>query len=157
MHATTYQITPQQGQENPEQLDKAEWLLTNGLGGFAMGTPAGVPTRRYHGLLIASLRPPVNRIMALSSIAETVILAPGTRAQVHHDLCCFRFAPDTLHPRGDRLITRFWNDTGVHWAFQAGGVKVTKSVHLVRHQPTVVISYQIETPAPARLLLRPPE
>lgn len=155
MHATTYQITPQQGQENPEQLDKAEWLLTNGLGGFAMGTPAGVPTRRYHGLLIASLRPPVNRIMALASIAETVILAPGTRAQAHHDLSCFRFAPDTLHPRGDRLITRFWNDTGVHWAFQAGGVKVTKSVHLVRHQPTVIISYQIETPAPARLLLRP--
>ena len=40
-----------------------EWLVTNGIGGFAMGTVPGVLTRRYHGLLIAALEPPLGRTL----------------------------------------------------------------------------------------------
>jgi glycogen debranching enzyme len=49
---------------------KIEWLETNGTGAFAMGTVAGLNTRRYHALLLASLRPPVQRYVLLSRVEE---------------------------------------------------------------------------------------
>jgi predicted glycogen debranching enzyme len=53
---------------------KREWLETNGIGGFASSTESGMNTRRYHGLLVAALHPPVGRMVLLSKIEETVIL-----------------------------------------------------------------------------------
>src|SRR3954452_6423756 len=49
-----------------------EWIVTNGLGGYASGTVCGVPTRRYHGLLIAALPSPLGRTMMLNRLAERV-------------------------------------------------------------------------------------
>ena len=51
-----------------DRSSKLEWLETNGLGGFASGTVSGANTRRYHGLLTASLRPPVERYLLLSKL-----------------------------------------------------------------------------------------
>jgi predicted glycogen debranching enzyme len=48
-----------------------EWLVTNGIGGYASGTAAGFLSRRYHGLLIAALRPPLERTLLLSKLDET--------------------------------------------------------------------------------------
>src|SRR5262249_10067404 len=48
-----------------------EWLVTNGIGGFASGTLSGLLTRRYHGLLIAALKPPLGRTLLASKLAET--------------------------------------------------------------------------------------
>ncbi|MGQ0628211.1 MAG: glycogen debranching enzyme N-terminal domain-containing protein, partial [Phycisphaerales bacterium] len=53
------------GASNTDLLAGTEWLLTNGHGGFAMGTAIGAMARRYHGMLIASLQPPTHRVMAL--------------------------------------------------------------------------------------------
>ena len=55
-----------------EQLLSREWLLTNGLGAYSSSTVIGCPTRRYHGLLVGSLTPPANRILALSNCLEVV-------------------------------------------------------------------------------------
>ena len=55
---------------DPELFLTREWLLTNGLGGYASGTISGILTRRYHGLLIASLPAPLGRIVMLSQLAE---------------------------------------------------------------------------------------
>ena len=60
-----------------ELLDK-EWLLTNDRGSYASGTVLGCNTRRYHGLLVASLHPPVERMVMLSNLLETVSLAVAT-------------------------------------------------------------------------------
>src|SRR5215208_7299570 len=49
-----------------------EWLLTNGLGGYASSTVVGCNTRRYHGLLVAATLPPVGRVMAVNRIGEIV-------------------------------------------------------------------------------------
>src|SRR5262245_36937748 len=57
---------------DPEALATREWLVTNGLGGYASGTVPGVVTRRYHGLLIAALPAPFGRIVMLSHVAEQV-------------------------------------------------------------------------------------
>ena len=50
-----------------------EWLITNGIGGYASSSICGANTRKYHGLLVASLNPPTNRRVLLSKIEETII------------------------------------------------------------------------------------
>ncbi len=52
--------------------ESREWLVTNGIGGYASGTVGGSQTRRYHGLLIAALQPPVGRTLLVSAIDEIV-------------------------------------------------------------------------------------
>src|ERR1700757_3909959 len=51
--------------------EQREWLVTNGIGGFASGTVSGNSTRRYHGLLIAALHPPVGRTQLVAKVEET--------------------------------------------------------------------------------------
>src|ERR1051325_11637013 len=63
-----------------EPLVTREWLVTNGLGGYASGTVAGVATRRYHGYLVAALPPPFGRTMMLNHLTELVRLHDGTSA-----------------------------------------------------------------------------
>jgi predicted glycogen debranching enzyme len=60
---------------NLDSALKKEWLETNGLGGFASSTIVGLNTRRYHGLLTAATRPPVGRLVLLSKLEETLIVA----------------------------------------------------------------------------------
>ena len=62
---------------DPEPLLNREWLVTNGLGGYASGTVAGVATRRYHGLLVAALPAPLGRTMMLSHLSERLRLPDG--------------------------------------------------------------------------------
>src|SRR6516164_7164675 len=62
---------------HPEPLLNREWLVTNALGGYASGTIAGVPTRRYHGLLIAALPAPLGRTVMLGQVTELIRLQSG--------------------------------------------------------------------------------
>jgi glycogen debranching enzyme len=58
-----------------DAMPRREWLVTNGLGGYASGTVAGVVTRRYHGLLIASLPAPLGRMVMFNHLLERIRLA----------------------------------------------------------------------------------
>jgi predicted glycogen debranching enzyme len=148
-----------------EHAHATEWLLTSGQGGFAMGTVSGVPSRRYHGLLVASLRPPVNRLMTLSAMAETYVeqSSVGGGIERRSDLSSFRFSGGALHPRGVDYLTDFRKDHGVHWTYEIpaneafAGAKITKSVVLVRQRPAVLVKYTIENRSslPCRLTMRP--
>src|SRR4051812_38886273 len=62
---------------SPDVLLGREWLVTNGLGGYASNTVPGVPTRSYHGLLIAALPAPLGRMLLLAGISEQVRLPDG--------------------------------------------------------------------------------
>ncbi|MBL8958201.1 MAG: glycogen debranching enzyme N-terminal domain-containing protein [Myxococcaceae bacterium] len=75
---------------------EVEWLQTDGLGGFAMGTAAGMNTRRYHGWCV-SLRPPVERLVLLSRLEEDV---GGVELAVNQ-------YPGTIHPRGHERLVAF--------------------------------------------------
>src|SRR5712675_1147541 len=68
---------PPTASPDPESLVTREWLVTNGLGGYASGTVAGVMTRRYHGLLIAALSAPLGRTVMLSHVAEQLRSGDG--------------------------------------------------------------------------------
>src|SRR5436309_14749944 len=68
--------------EDARQLLQREWLVTNGLGGYASGTISGIVTWRYHGLLIAALPAPYGRMVMLNHLAEYLILPSGARLQI---------------------------------------------------------------------------
>ena len=72
-----------------------EWLVTKGLGGYAMGTPSGVPARAYHGLLIAALRPPVDRTMLVAGLEGSGAASVCGRADA--GLVCHRLPADPDH------------------------------------------------------------
>src|SRR5450631_2433099 len=59
-----------------------EWLVTNGLGGYASGTVAGIATRRFHGLLMAALPAPLGRTMMLAHVGEVIRLPDGRAAHL---------------------------------------------------------------------------
>ncbi|MEK7993499.1 MAG: amylo-alpha-1,6-glucosidase [Planctomycetota bacterium] len=118
-----------------ETLLAREWLLTNGRGGYASSTIAGCNTRGYHGLLIGSLRPPVNRVMALANCLETVTSGGNV-----FNLSTFEFA-DKFAPEGFSLLKRFRRDIGAHFDYEFEGVELTKSIYLLRDTDTVAIVY----------------
>src|ERR1700679_472441 len=75
-----------------------EWLLTNGLGGFAASTVVGCNTRRYHGLLCAATLPPVGRVMLLSRLGEILTLDQNNQSL---EFSVNQFG-NIFHPRGDQ-------------------------------------------------------
>src|SRR5450432_1840634 len=66
----------------PQILVEKEWLVTNGLGGYASGTLAGVITRGFHGYLVAALPTPLGRVMMLNDLLEKVELPDGNSIQL---------------------------------------------------------------------------
>ncbi|MCC6394740.1 MAG: glycogen debranching enzyme family protein, partial [Bryobacterales bacterium] len=124
-----------------------EWLETNAAGGFAMGTVAGANTRRYHGLLVASLRPPVERYMLLSRLEEK-ILCDGEC----HNLGAAQY-PGVIAPSGFQLLEEFRLDPFPIWRYRAGCASVEKRLFLVQGEQTVVVQYRVSNKA--RLCVQP--
>src|SRR6516162_6118952 len=87
---------------NIETSAKREWLVSNGLGGFASATISGMQTRRYHALLVAALKPPVGRTVLLASLDESVDYDGIT-----YSLATTRWRDGTLAPQGNRYLERF--------------------------------------------------
>ena len=61
-----------------EQVIDKEWLITNGLGGYASSSVLGINTRKYHGLLVAALHPPGDRTVCLEKLDEDIIVGSDT-------------------------------------------------------------------------------
>ncbi len=112
-----------------------EWLLTNSRGGFACGTVASCNTRRYHGLLVGSLNPPANRIVALSTCRE-LITVDGQEAELGN----FEF-DGHLSTKGTEYMSAFSIGTGVHFHYNMGIVELTKSIYLLPDSDTVAVVY----------------
>jgi predicted glycogen debranching enzyme len=121
-----------------DSLLEKEWLLTNTRGGYASSTVVGCNTRRYHGLLVGSLDPPVNRVMALSNCLETIRLGPSK-----FNLATFEFS-DKISPDGYLRLKRFKQEHGVHFDYELGDLRLTKSVYLMREQDTAAIVYDFK-------------
>ncbi|MBL8216344.1 MAG: glycogen debranching enzyme family protein [Bryobacterales bacterium] len=119
-----------------------EWLETNGRGGFAMGTVAGINTRRYHGVLVASLRPPVERQVLLARVEEEVHGVNLGAAQY----------PGVVTPRGFEHLVHFQLAPFPTWRYQASGVTFTKRLFLRYGHQTAVLRY--EAGAACRMRLR---
>jgi predicted glycogen debranching enzyme len=142
--STQTQIDPSPGPDPlPDVLVRREWLVTNGLGGYASGTLAGVATRRYHGLLVTALPAPVGRILMLSQMSEVLRLPDHTRVDLG--------GGEAHHLREFRL------DAGLPvWRYEAAGFVLEKRVFLAHGQNTVYILYTLlEGPGLVRLEMHP--
>jgi predicted glycogen debranching enzyme len=125
------------GQAADALLDR-EWLVANGLGGYASGTVAGVATRRYHALLVAAL-PGVGRVVALDRLAEELRLPDGEVAALSSQE---RTLGLELH--GAEHLVEFRLEQGLPvWEFEAGGFTVERRVVLPYAQNTVHVLYRV--------------
>lgn len=143
-----------------EELTRNEWLLTNGLGGFAMGTASGVMTRRYHSLLCPAMSPPGRRVVALSTVQLALITDPGTPTESAHDLSCYWFRPGQHHPRGDRALERFDKGSTCRWHYRVGqgegSVEVVAELALERGANRGAMRYSVSGDGRrVRLVMRP--
>jgi len=114
-----------------------EWLVTNGLGGFACGTVAGVLTRRYHGLLVASL--PQGRTLLVSKFDETL-----RYDQQSYALGANRWAGGAVAPDGFRLIQRFHlAGTTPVWTFSCADALLEKRAWMQDGANTTYVRYDL--------------
>ena len=118
----------------PVPNSKTEWLETSSTGDSPMGTAAGINTRRYHALLVASLRPPVERYVLLSNIEEEVNGVQLGAAQY----------PGVVTPQGYEFIERFQSDPCATWTYRAGGLLIHKQVYMIENRQAVVIRYRAD-------------
>ena len=129
------------GREICGDLDEAtarEWLETNGLGGFASSTIAGLNARRYHGLLVAATKPPVGRIVMLSKFEETLVI-DGRR----YELSANQY-PGVVHPRGFEYQTEFRLDPFPIFIYEVESFRLEKRVFMIHGENTTVIQYEIK-------------
>jgi len=130
---------------------REEWLVTNGLGGYASGTVGGAITRRYHGLLIAALPNPLGRMMMLNGLSERLRL-PDHRA-------VYTGAEEltSITPEHTLAASQFRVEGGLPvWRYEWEGFVLEKQLLLPYRQNTVHIRYQLVAgPGKLRLGLRP--
>ena len=131
-----------------------EWLVTNGIGGYAMGTVAGMLTRRYHGLLVAALNPPLGRTLMLTKLGETVHYN-GEYYDLHTDRWFGEVdddddeeglsdSPGVDEPLGLFQIERFrLEGTIPHWTFACGDAVLEKRVWMKQGENTTYIQYKL--------------
>jgi predicted glycogen debranching enzyme len=119
-----------------DRSSRLEWLETNHTGAFAMGTVAGVNTRRYHALLIASLNPPADRFSILSRVEETV--NAGGR---EFELGAAQY-PGEIHPRGFEFLEDFRIDPFPAWRYQTAEIIIRKTLCLMDGQQSVLVRYE---------------
>jgi predicted glycogen debranching enzyme len=131
---------------------RREWLVTNGLGGFACGTLAGANTRRYHGLLVGALRPPLERTVMVAKL-DVVASYRGRR----FELATNEYADGTVAPRGYVLLDSFHLDgTVAVWTWQIGDAVVEQRIWMAHGSNTTYVQFMVARASePVELQLTP--
>jgi predicted glycogen debranching enzyme len=135
-----------------ETASSREWLLTNGLGGYASGTVAGANTRRYHGLLVASFKPPAQRMVLMAGLEEW-LLSEGSEPV---GLSAQEYWDGTIFPEGYLALDSVELDGMVPiFTWSVGSRSIEKRVEMEPGVNRTVITYRLRKGEPARLRLRP--
>jgi len=127
-----------------------EWLVTNGIGGYASSTVAGANTRRYHGLLVAALVPPTDRFVLVSSLDAKVELS-GQEFLLNANQY-----PDAVYPQGYLHLQKFLLNPEPSWYYGLpGNSTLIKRVWMAHGQNTTYVTYELQGNKPIRLTLSP--
>lgn len=118
-----------------ELIDK-EWIITNGLGGYASSTICGANTRKYHGLLVAPLTPPARRHLILSKIDESITI--NDKNYNLYTNMCNNYISD-----GYKYLIDFEKEYVPKFTFNVNGIKIEKTVCMKYRENTVCILYKI--------------
>ena len=128
------------GRDVLSDVDEAltqEWLVTNGLGGYASSTVLGLNTRKYHGLLVAAFNPPVNRWVLLAKLDEEIKIGNETYALGANE---FR---DVMHPKGYRFLSEFSVAPLPTFTYDVDGVCLRKTVFMPYMKNATVALYEV--------------
>ena len=122
-----------------ESAASREWLVTNGLGGFASGTVAGARTRRYHGLLVAAIKPPVERVVLVAKVEASVRYDGAAVALGSNE-----YAGGTIDPRGFENLASFALEglTPV-WRWVIGDAVLEQRVTMVHGENATVVQFTL--------------
>jgi len=136
-----------------DALITREWLVTNGLGGYASGTVAGVITRRFHGYLVAALPNPLGRVMMLNELIERFTLPNGQPVQLGGE----ERAGTPVQIHGADFLNEFRLDEGLPvWRYRIDGFLLEKRLMLPHRQNTVYVNYRVlEGDGAIKVVLRP--
>ncbi len=130
------------GREICGDLDTAstrEWLVTNGIGGYASGTVAGLLTRRYHGLLVAALQPPLGRTLLLAKLDETVAYDRHL-----YNLHANRWSSGVVEPKGYLNIENFaLEGTVPTWKYACADALLEKRIWMEQGKNISYINYSL--------------
>jgi predicted glycogen debranching enzyme len=119
--------------------ESREWLVTNGIGGYASGTIAGGMSRRYHALLMAALQPPVGRTQLVAWMDEIVGHGGSEFALATH-----RWASGAVEPKGFQYIEEFrLEGTMPVWTYALGDARLEKRVWMQQGANTTYVQYQM--------------
>ena len=120
--------------------EEYEWLVTNGIGSYASGTISGMLTRRYHGLLVGALKPPLERSLLLSKLDET-----AKYRDQHYPLHTNRWADGSVNPSGYQNIESFTLEGTIpKWRFACADAILQKRIWMQHGQNTTYIQYVLE-------------
>ncbi len=123
----------------PAVSETLEWLVTNGRGSYASGTVSGILTRRYHGLLVAALNPPVGRFLLVAKFDEIAEYVGESFA-----LSSNRWADGTVDPKGYIYIESFYMDCGIPvWNYAVADAILEKRVWMRQGADTTFIRYKL--------------
>ncbi|SCL15245.1 glycogen debranching enzyme, putative [Micromonospora nigra] len=127
-----------------------EWVVADGLGGYAMGTVAGLRTRRYHGLLVVPGETPASRTVGLVSLDPAVLLPSGARIR----LGAHEWASGDVDPRGFELLERFDLTDGLpRWRWRIGDVVIEREIAMRYGRSCVAVVHRLVGGPPVRLEL----
>lgn len=121
--------------EKFEKISKKEWIITNGIGGYASSSVIGANTRRYHGVLVASLNPPTERKVIVNKVEERIIF---NNREVH--LSTNEYS-NKIYPEGFRHIESFNRNPLPETHFKVLDAVLKKTVFMVYGSNTTVIEY----------------
>ncbi len=114
-----------------------EWLVTNGLGGYASSTALGINTRKYHGLLVAALNPPGDRTVCLSKLDEDIIVGDEVYRLGTNEF------QNMVYPQGYTLLKSFSVSPFPTYTYRFGGVTVDKTIFMPKNKNAVSVVYKI--------------
>ncbi len=115
---------------------KKEWIITNGIGGYASSTVIGANTRRYHGLLVAPIKPPAERMLVLSKLDESVEIN-----EKKYEL--FTNVGKEYISQGFKYMESFTKDMLPIFKFKVEDVNISKNICMIYEQNTVQVFYKI--------------
>src|SRR6202011_5602179 len=129
-----------------------EWLVTNGLGGYACGTVAGANTRRYHGFLLASLEPPVERTLLVAKVDVTVEYQGRL-----YPLFANEFAGGPIDPCGFVHLESFTVSDGIPiWRYAVADALLEQRIFMAPGANTSYLRLELlRATAPLRATLKP--
>lgn len=137
---------------NLDAASEREWLVTDGLGGYAMGTVGGLRTRRHHGLLVVATKPPGNRMLGLAALDAVLIVGERRIPLGVHE-----WASGAVDPTGHVHLESFALEQGLpRWRWAIGDVAVEREIAMDHGRAAVAVTHRVvRAPGPVRLELHP--